>query len=248
MAQTINTMKKVFRDEGLGSLIKKSFINIKQICSMPYYIIKLKIKKQMSIEDSLEQAYNSAAHILRPAQVRGEIDYVLNKINARNPKRVMELGTGKGGNLFLLSNVAASDATIISLDMRGGPHGAGYPPWKIPLLKSFVHGDQQLILIDADSHNSNTPSMISRFLQGELLDVLFIDGDHSYEGVKKDFGLYQSFVRPGGLIIMHDIAVCNFDPTCKVNVFWDEIKNNYEYEEVIEDRKQDWGGIGILTQ
>jgi predicted O-methyltransferase YrrM len=248
MVQTINTIKKILRDEGIFSLISKSFTNIKQICSMPYYVIKLKIKKQMPIEESLDLAYNSVANILRPAQVRSEIDFALSMIQDIRPKRIMELGTGKGGNLFLLANASAPDATVISLDMRGGPHGAGYPPWKVPLLKSFVHGNQKLVLLDADSHNSNTPNMISNILQGELLDVLFIDGDHSYEGVKKDFNLYTSFVRPGGLIVMHDIAICDHDPTCKVNVFWDEIKENYEHEEVIEDHKQDWGGLGILKQ
>lgn len=248
MSQTTKTMKKVFHDEGVGSFLKKSFNYSKQLLSLPYYMIKLKSKNQMTIEESLDLSYNSVSGILVPAQVRSEIEYVLNKINAINPKRIMELGTGKGGNLFLLSNVAAPDATVISLDMRGGPHGAGYPPWKIPLFKSFVHDNQKLILVNADSHKEETANQIYNILKGELLDVLFIDGDHSYEGVCTDFNLYARMVRPGGLIIMHDIAICDHDPTCKVNVFWDEIKENYDYEEVIEDRKQDWGGIGILKQ
>ncbi len=36
------------------------------------------------------------------------------------------------------------------------------------------------------------------------VDVLFIDGDHSYEGVKKDFDLYSNILSHNGIIIIHD--------------------------------------------
>jgi hypothetical protein len=36
------------------------------------------------------------------------------------------------------------------------------------------------------------------------IDVLFIDGDHSYEGVKSDFELYSTILSKKGIIILHD--------------------------------------------
>lgn len=36
------------------------------------------------------------------------------------------------------------------------------------------------------------------------IDVLFIDGDHSYDGVKKDFDLYSTILSEKGIIIIHD--------------------------------------------
>jgi len=36
------------------------------------------------------------------------------------------------------------------------------------------------------------------------LDVLFIDGDHSYSGVKADWDAYKSFLKPGSIVIFHD--------------------------------------------
>lgn len=36
------------------------------------------------------------------------------------------------------------------------------------------------------------------------IDVLFIDGDHTYEGVKLDFDLYSTILSPNGVIIIHD--------------------------------------------
>ena len=41
-------------------------------------------------------------------------------------------------------------------------------------------------------------------LQDIKIDLLFIDGDHSYEGVKKDFDLYSQIMNDKGIIIIHD--------------------------------------------
>jgi cephalosporin hydroxylase len=39
----------------------------------------------------------------------------------------------------------------------------------------------------------------------ENIDLLFIDGDHSYESVKKDYLLWDRFVKVGGYIVFHDV-------------------------------------------
>jgi predicted O-methyltransferase YrrM len=39
---------------------------------------------------------------------------------------------------------------------------------------------------------------------GLLIDMLFIDADHSRESVVRDFRDYLPFVRPHGLILLHD--------------------------------------------
>ena len=36
------------------------------------------------------------------------------------------------------------------------------------------------------------------------LDLLFIDGDHSYEGAKNDWDAYKNFLRPGAVVVFHD--------------------------------------------
>ena len=43
-------------------------------------------------------------------------------------------------------------------------------------------------------------------LRGEaFVDLLFIDGDHTTEGVKRDFDLAKRLVRVGGLIVFDDL-------------------------------------------
>lgn len=38
------------------------------------------------------------------------------------------------------------------------------------------------------------------------IDLLFIDGDHSYSGVVKDIALWTPLVKPGGVVAFHDCA------------------------------------------
>lgn len=40
--------------------------------------------------------------------------------------------------------------------------------------------------------------------QIEQINLLFIDGDHSYEGVKADWDAYKSFLKPGSVVVFHD--------------------------------------------
>lgn len=41
------------------------------------------------------------------------------------------------------------------------------------------------------------------------IDMLFIDGDHSYEGCKMDFDLYFPLIKKSGIIIFHDSGWAN---------------------------------------
>lgn len=49
---------------------------------------------------------------------------------------------------------------------------------------------------------------VIRFFLNENIcpDLLFIDGDHSYEGAKQDFDLYFPIVKEGGLVVFHDYS------------------------------------------
>ncbi len=143
---------------------------------------------------------------IRPCQARWEFRQLLAEVLKIRPRAMLEIGTATGGSLFALAQMCAPDAHIISIDLPRGRFGGGYPRWKIPLYKSFASATQQLDLIRADSHEPATAARVNELLAGRMLDLLFIDGDHSYDGVRQDFEAYKPLVRPGGLIAFHDIA------------------------------------------
>jgi predicted O-methyltransferase YrrM len=180
------------------------------------------------------------------AQVRSEIVELGKLLQSVAPKRSLEIGTNYGGTLFLLCTVSPPGAQIISVDLGGGPFGGGYPRRKIPLYRKFPRNGQKLRLIRADSHMPETQERVLRALQGDRLDYLFIDGDHTYEGVKRDFEMYSPLLRSGGLVAFHDIAEHRRELACGVDKFWNEIKQPYRHREMIENPNQGWAGIGVL--
>jgi predicted O-methyltransferase YrrM len=61
----------------------------------------------------------------------------------------------------------------------------------------------------------------------DQIDLLFIDADHSYDAVKKDFELYAPLVSDGGLIVLHDVVNPRWVDN-GVAKFWQEINEEYE--------------------
>jgi predicted O-methyltransferase YrrM len=149
------------------------------------------------------------------------------------------------------ARLCAQDAHVMSVDLPRGAFGGGYPLWKVPLYKSFAQATQRLDLIRADSHSSDTFADVETRLDGELLDFLFIDGDHTYDGVKQDFERYKALVRRGGLIAFHDIAPAHagsavIDDPGEVPRFWAELREQREAREFIDPNGAGCFGIGVV--
>jgi predicted O-methyltransferase YrrM len=217
---------------------------------MPYGIYRLrqetkKINKTKNLVDFVFN-FKIGGLDIRPNQIKNEI-LELVKILAKNePKTILEIGTAKGGTLFLFSWVADPNATIVSIDLPWGRFGGGYPKWKSFLYKSFAKKNQKIFLIRADSHSKEALRKVYNIFRGKKVDFLFIDGDHTYEGVKKDFGMYNKLVKKGGIIAFHDIVLHPPEIGCEVNKFWLEIRKKYKHMEIVHNWKQKWAGIGVL--
>jgi predicted O-methyltransferase YrrM len=179
-------------------------------------------------------------------QVRSEFESMVRLVQEAKPARVMEIGTAKGATLLSWCRIASKQ--VISVDLEHGIHGGGYPAVKQRLYREFIHGreDVRLDLFQENSQILATRQRVEAVLGGAKLDVLFIDGDHSYEGVKKDFDLWSPLVRPGGIILFHDILPHTQVAHCEVDRLWNELKAHYRYQEFIHDPKQGWAGIGAV--
>jgi cephalosporin hydroxylase len=182
---------------------------------------------------------------LQPLQERDELLQLLGDVVELAPGTVLEIGTNRGGTLYLWTRYARPDATIISVDLPGGAFGGGYPPVKVPLYRSFSRKNQKLHLVRADSHQPSTLARIKALLGGRPLNFLFLDGDHTYEGVKMDWEMYSPLVGPGGIIAFHDVAG-NYADT-NVKRFWDELKGLHKHREYVT-RVDGRFGIGVITK
>lgn len=81
------------------------------------------------------------------------------------------------------------------------------------------------------------------------IDVLFIDGDHSYEGVKLDFDLYSTILSDKGIIMIHDT-----DESYENNLIvsedskkhWDKFDGPAKLIKKLADNK-DWNIINLFN-
>jgi predicted O-methyltransferase YrrM len=199
-------------------------------------------------EALVDFAFNAGDGFLRPMQNTHEITELLRMVQTRKPKRVLEIGTAKGGTLFLLTRAAADDALIVSVDLPFGINGGGYPDWKGEIYHKFAKPAQTLTLMRANSHLAGTRDKVKAIIGDEGFDVIMIDADHSYEGAKADYDLYSPLAAAGGLVVLHDVLVNRFDAEINVAPLWKELKAKHgtAAKEIVDHPEQGNFGIGVI--
>jgi len=209
------------------------------------------VRRECDSRQSLREKVEAvvANPVFGALQKAAEMTGLLEILQKNPPRCVCEIGTAAGGTLFLLTQVSAPDALLLSVDL-------GLPLENSLVYRRFAGAKQKIVSIRGDSRAPRTIARVRSALRGQPLDLLFIDGDHSYAGVKADFHNYSALVPTGGLIAFHDIVTDsrtrygNQDPaapyTGQVPVFWQELKARYRTEEIVEHPDQDGYGIGVV--
>ncbi len=188
---------------------------------------------------------------MKPNQDRSELKRLAERVAALAPHVIVEIGTRDGGTLLPWSQVSDSLELLVSLDLPGGIHGGGYTVQRAKLYRLFTSNRPacQLELLRVDSQSEASKAKLVEMLNGRAIDFLFIDGDHRYPGVKKDYALYEPLVRPGGLIAFHDIRPVDRDSTIEVFKLWEEIKQAApSTEEIINEPYRGRYGIGLIVK
>jgi predicted O-methyltransferase YrrM len=251
VTSTAHKTMRTLREEGPRAVITKTRRRARFVLDVAAatWAVRSIVRRDPSIDESLEFAFGfSRGEVtVAPAQIRSEIEALLGMLSAHPPRTVLEIGTARGGTLFLLGRVATADARIASIDLPGGTFGGGYDRIWVPLLKMLPSRQQTLRLMRADSHDPRTHARARSWLTGEPLDFLLIDGDHRFDGVRGDFLTYGSLVRPGGLIAIHDIVPGDDEKVGGVPAFWKDVKRAYPTEELVQDWEQGGFGLGVVT-
>lgn len=152
---------------------------------------------------------------------RGHIVFADMLMRTFRPQCLVELGTYTGVSLFAFCR-AVREARLATRcyavdtwkgEMHAGFYGediyAGVASYIEEHYASFVH----LLRMTFDE-------AAPRFKR-DSIDILHIDGLHTYEAVRHDFDLWLPRVRPGGIVLFHD--VCEQHGDFGVHKLWDEI-------------------------
>lgn len=172
-----------------------------------------------------------------------EIKYLAKLVSSRCPKVIVEIGTYKGGTLFIWTRTNLDAELVVSIDLPGGRFGGGYNSRreKFYRLFSIDRPNLKMEFIRGNSHSVQTVEQLKELLGGRLIDFLYIDADHTFKGVKTDFELYSPLVKEGGLIAFHDI--CNMKPHHEVRFFWEKIKSQYSHIEILGPETKTGTGV-----
>jgi cephalosporin hydroxylase len=158
--------------------------------------------KPRNLEDVLGWAINFGGNgymRVKTQQIRSEINQLAKAVQALKPRIILEIGTASGGTSLIWSYLASE--RVISCDIQDMTYQAKlftrFPP---------PGSNCKVSLLSGNSHDPQFKAKVANALNGEKVDFLFIDGDHTEQGVTADYLGYKEFVRPGGLIAFHDIV------------------------------------------
>lgn len=195
---------------------------------------------QKSVGTIINESYS-----LGMIQNLSEITQAAEFFKQMNVKNFMEIGTDQGGTFAIWSKLS-EDGIRISVDM---PHGTyGVSSYDVNKRDEYLRSlGSNVTMIHGDSHSDEIKNRISSMLKEGELDFLFIDGDHTYEGVKKDYEDYKKYVKEGGWIGFHDIKDTEFhrNANCRVDLLWNELRG--EKIEFVDNSSQ-YGGIGFIKK
>jgi cephalosporin hydroxylase len=209
-----------------------------------------RLSRQCDTAATLEQMIHDveASAPFRALQKLSEIRRFLEIVRDLKPRTICEIGAARGGTLCLFSHVAARGARLLSIDIS-------FSPWQRAVLPALLRRGQTVKCLTADSHHPDTLARVRKWLGPHPLDLLFVDGDHSYSGVARDFEMFSPLVRPGGVIGFHDIVpdfktrfgLQTISDVGQVPAFWSELKRaGHRTQELIDDPEQDGFGIGVV--
>lgn len=200
---------------------------------------------ETSLNDYLKTAYRYSGFgsfaSIRPMQIPAELRALAQIVDSHDPETVAEIGTARGGTFYLWCRLL--DARIISIDLpEGDPRSIGPGPQFF----REMDPDTPTSFVRGDSHDNGTKNELDHLLGDDDLDFLFIDGDHSYDGVKTDFEKYRALMADDGIIALHDIGSDWLD----VSDYWKKLQSDYKTNESIipseEKSSRDTLGIGVV--
>jgi cephalosporin hydroxylase len=147
---------------------------------------------------------------------------------------VLETGTWEGGSAWAWLQVP-SVQRVVSVDL----HPLHPAQWLRDEMRTW------LTLIEGDSTDPDTAARANEALGGAA-DMLMIDGGHDYKTARSDWDTYAPLVRPGGMIVLHDISgAYPPDPDFGVPQLWDEVRAGRDQLELVSVHGSMFG-IGII--
>jgi len=175
-----------------------------------------------------------------PSTWVGHVPFAMFLVDSLRPRVIVELGTYTGVSYCAFCQAVQElgiDTRCYAIDTwQGDPQSGMYGPEVLADLRAYhdpLYGGFSR-LIEATFEES-----IIHF-EDHSIDLLHIDGLHTYEAVKRDYESWLPKMSDRGIILFHDIHVRERD--FGVWKLWDECKRHHDHFEFIHSH-----GLGVLS-
>ena len=222
-------------------LIKESNLeDLKNINYLENMIIKLGFNTEILREQPKIVTDNGGGLLIW--QYPNQFSKYLSLLSEQKIKSYIEIGCRWGGT-FVLTNeylkkvLFNSMKKSVAIDIIDSP------------VLNYCISNNETQFIKIDSHSQE----FKNYMNNNYFDLIFIDGDHTYNGVKSD---YEITKNSGKIFVFHDII----NDVCPgVVQLWNELKNNEndkynffefteQYEDVWNSTQQKFLGIGVAIK
>jgi len=183
---------------------------------------------------------------IAPAQYEREFNSLVKIYRQLKPVYVVEIGSWKGGTLWHWLKNTRRGAHVVSVNFSPELWGPPEPEFDNRIWNEWAPEGVTLHTITGNSRHKRVISQVAAICPH--IDFLFIDGDHSYEGIKADWENYSGMVKHGGVVAMHDLIAPAGRERIQVGKFFKELKEvGHKTEELYSvPAGQKRMGIGVI--
>ena len=156
----------------------------------------------------------------RAMYVRAELEDLIKYLTQEKLTggKLLEIGCGRGGSTGIWSAFFKAVTTVCYEPF--GRAGANLTDHELIERNKRLAGLKNVTLIHGNSHKLQTLHQVAA---GAPFDVLWLDGDSTLEGITQDLFMYGQLLRPGGVLIMHNIKDHGIAHPCQVNQVWTQL-------------------------
>jgi hypothetical protein len=172
----------------------------------------------------------------------GHVFFAYDLVRNKRPAKIVELGTAKGHSFFSFCQAvkdANLDTELFAVDTWEGDKHAGFydnSVWDaVNQVKETSYKDLRASLLRKSFDEA------ANEFEEKSIDILHIDGCHTYAAVKNDFERWVGKVKDDGIVLFHDTNERQDD--FGVYRLWDELKKQYETLEFDHSH-----GLGVLSK
>lgn len=162
---------------------------------------------------------------LTPTAWGGHIPFMFCLMNLMQPRTYVELGTHYGASFFAVCQaieVYKIDCFPVAIDLWVGDEHAGYYQEDVYSTFKWIHENRYG---GVGSELRKDFSEAAKDFEAKSIDLVHIDGLHTYEAVKNDYETWLPKVVDNGVLLFHDTVVR--ERGFGVWKLWDEIKDKH---------------------